>query len=84
MFNDQHRKSPFVRYPQDNVRELAALVLVESGSGLVEQQTSRCRGDRPRDGERPTAAVGQFARQPVQIFRQLELGRGHSCYCRQR
>ena len=60
MLDEEDAHPPLVGEPADELGELAALVLVEAGGRLVEQQDRRAGGDRPGDADEPAAAVGQL------------------------
>ena len=52
--------------------QLGALVLRHAGGRLVEQQHARPRGERERDLEQALLAIGQLARQSMEILLQIQ------------
>ena len=61
MVDDEERHA-LVAEVDEITREGLGLRRVEAGRRLVEQQDARIRGDRPRQLEQPSLAVGQPAR----------------------
>ena len=62
VLHQEHGQPPLVGQPADEPRQLASLLEVEPGRGLVEQQHRRAGGDGPCDRDQPPVSVRQLVR----------------------
>ena len=76
VLDDEHGDPPLVGEAPHEAAELRALLAVEPGGGLVEEQHRRLRGDGAGDGDEAPASVGQLRRLAVQVGGELELTHG--------
>ena len=72
VLDPDHRQPELVLDPQDVAREVLALVAVEAGRGLVEQQHARLQRQRPREADHLLHAERQRADRLVAVALELD------------
>lgn len=73
VLDEKHTHAPVVREPADEMADLHGLVVVETRSGLVEQEGRWACRDRAGDRDQPTLTVGQLLRPAVQDLSELDV-----------